>query len=598
MAKAKTLDNHEENAASEALPQALGRYKIIHEVGRGATAYVYKAYDPQLDRFLAVKVLRKELAQDSDYKNAFLKEARLAAQLTHPGIVTIYDVGIADNNPYIAMELLDGMTLENVLKGQGKLNLNSLLAIAIQLARALSYAHDRSVIHRDIKPGNIVVLKDKKTVKLTDFGIAQLDESLNAHGKSSDKVLGTPEYMAPEQVLGQSMDNRSDLYSFGILIYQMLMGLPPFVSDDLGKLFTQIIKKKPPAILIDEERIEDDLRDLISKLIQKQPVKRYQNAAMVAIELRSIQNKLGKKNKQHGKKFTSLSWRWTATMASVVLLATCISLSIVYLVQNKALSSITFDYGHSIAQMIAFKTAESIVLDDKIGLAALVKESSKNEQLESIYVLDVDNIILASTELTQVDQKFSPPDNRKLKQVFEDAIIYQRQVVDDTILFDIKLPIFFADKLQGYLYVSYNADSMYAASRTTLLSIFAVMLITLLITFVVTLILARRTSRDFSRITQALNKIATGRLDARLISNRKDEAGNMFAAFNRLASYFERHLSTKDNHETSVINPQTKPKKYRYSAEQSLAETVKLNIISGSDSKPQRKNSQENNSDH
>ncbi len=563
---------------SDELPQALNRYKIIEEVGRGATASVYKAYDPQLDRFLALKVLRKELAQDKDYRDAFLKEARLAAQLTHSGIVTIYDVGLADNKPYIGMELLEGATLETVLKTQGKLNLRTLIAMSLQLSRALSYAHEHGVIHRDIKPANIMIVNDKKTVKLTDFGIAQLDENLGKVGKRNDKVLGTPEYMSPEQILGQSVDNRSDLYSFGILIYQMLMGLPPFMSDDLGKLFTQIIKKKPPAIIIDDAKIEDDLRDLIRRLLQKSPSKRYQKAVEVSTELRAIQNKFSnKKGNNKDNQYTSLSLRWATIMMSVALITMGISLAVVYFVQNKALSGITFDYGRSTTQMIAAKMAVPMTLQDAVGLNVMVDESSKNDLVKSIDVIDLNNKVLASTNKARIDQPFFPPSNRVLKQLVDQTTVYQRKLGDEEILFDIDWPIYFSDKHLGKIYISYTTNSMYAASRATLASIFSVMLVTLLIILIITLLLARKTSKDFQRVTQAMNKMAMGRMDARLVSSRKDEAGLMFQSFNRLASYLERYLNMDSGDELNKTVTQVK--KTSPSHDSSLEETLELDIM-------------------
>ncbi len=560
-------------------PQTLGRYRILNEVGRGATAFVYKAYDPQLDRFLAIKVLREELAKDDDYRDSFLREARLAAQLTHPGIVTIFDVGVAEDKPYIGMELLEGATLEHVLKSQGKLPIKTVLAIAWQLSGALNYAHEQGVVHRDIKPGNIVVLKDKKTVKLTDFGIAQLEDVLGSVGKQADKVVGTPEYMAPEQVLGHPMDNRSDLYSFGVLLYRMLMGKPPFVSRDIGDLFKQIVKSKAPLIQNEETKIQDDIQDLIRKLLQKKAAKRFQDASLVSNELRMIQNKLGGKKATRNNEFVSLRLRWTATMASVVFIAMCISLVIVYFVQNNALSGITFDYGRSIARMIAFESSESILLEDSIGLNALVNESSQNEQLKSVFVLDVDSKILASTDSNLVGQAFLPPEPRELLQTIEQTLIYQREMENKEILFDIVMPILYSGKPLGTLYVTYSGNSMYAASKTTLVTMLTVMMITLLVVFMVTLVLARRASKDYQRVTQALRKMTTGRVDARLISQRNDEAGQLFVAFNQLASYLEGRLDPqlgktgrmpkKDKAAGNAVNVQ----------EQAVADkTVKLDI--------------------
>jgi serine/threonine-protein kinase len=566
---------------NESSPVKLGRFRILNEVGRGATAFVYKAHDPQLDRFLAIKVLRQELANDNDYRDAFIKEARLAAQLTHPGIVTIFDVGIAENKPYIAMELLEGHTLESILKSQTKVNLRTLLAMAIQLSRALNYAHKKGVVHRDIKPGNIVVLKDKKTVKLTDFGIAQLSGALGAPADNNDKVLGTPEYMSPEQILGKPVDNRSDLYSFGVLIFQLFMGSTPFQNKDLGNLFKQIIKDKPPLLVfeneIEEIKIKDDLNDLVRKLLRKKNTKRYQSAASVTSDLLNIQSKLGSKKSENQKGFISLRLRWTASMAGIMFIAMCISLVIVSFVQKQALSGISYDYGRSIARLIAFQSSEPMLLEDMVGLKALVAESSKNEQVKSIFVMDVNNKILASSDTKMQGKVFTPTEDRDLMQLLEKSKVYQRKLSDNQILFDIEIPILYGEKVIGNLSISYSADSMVTASKTTLVTMLTVMLITLLIVFIVTLVLARRTSQDFIRVTKALNKMSTGRVDSRLICERNDEVGQLFNAFNRLSQYLESHLELPMYNNLQKIRKVTVKNKGQASS-RSLAETVELDI--------------------
>ena len=328
------------------IPEKIGRYEIIGEAGRGASSYVYKAYDPHLKRNLAIKVLRAELGNNDEYRNAFITEGRLSAKLIHPGIVTIFDVGVFEKKLYIVMELMEGFSFEKILKTLGKVSLHTVLEMALQLSRALHYAHEQGVIHRDIKPANIIVLIDNKTVKLMDFGIAHLNNTFGTATKATDRVTGTPEYMAPEQVMGKSMDNRSDLYSFGVLLYQLLNGEPPFVNSTLGLLFNQIINNKPDIKLIkkniEDDKIADDLLTLIGKLLEKEPDNRYQSASEVTVKLQQINNKLidnrlvdnnAVDSKSTSKsKSISLPIHWAAIITGVLFVTISISLAVIYYV--------------------------------------------------------------------------------------------------------------------------------------------------------------------------------------------------------------------------------------------------------------------------
>jgi len=578
-----------ENSSPETMgehPRMLGRYRILEEVGRGASALVYRAYDPQLDRFLAIKVLRDQLARDDDYRDGFIREARLAAQLTHPNIVTIFDVGITEGKPYIAMELLEGATLEQILKARRKLPIKSTLAIANQLASALAYAHKLGVVHRDVKPGNILILKDKKTTKLTDFGIALIDGGLSKSGALADKVLGTPEYMSPEQILGQPIDHRSDLYSTGVLIYRMISGLPPFIADDLGRLFKQIIKSKLPELVIDDEHVKDDLKDLIRKLLQKRPEKRFQSASSLVSELRQISNKLSKKKIQKKPFYSSLTTRWTLIMAGAVFVSMCIGLVVVYWMQYKALSNITFDYGHTVGQMIARQSSEAIVLNDALGLNVLIKENAKNEQLESVVILDLSGHILASNHDEKIGQEFPKPSKDELVKVIDKTEIYQKTLADGRELFEVGSPIFFADKQVGSLFVSFSAVSIYQVSNTTLVTMLLVMLVTLFIVSFATIILAKETSRDYKRVTDGLKKMAVGRIDARILSHKSNEAGQLFMAFNQLAAYLERIFDIPGGDELGKITlPDIVSATGENELEQKDIDTVEISL---EPSKPER----------
>lgn len=270
--------------------EQLGSYRILSEIGRGGMAVVYKAIQPSLDRHVALKALPRSYSSDPEFSARFKQEALAAASLTHPNIVTIYDAGEADGVPFIVMELVDGPALTALLSS-GPLRPAQVRDIAGQVASALSYAHARGIVHRDIKPGNILVDAWGRA-KLTDFGIACVTAGsrLTRTGVS----VGTPEYMAPEQVTGAGVDARSDIYAFGVVMYEMLTGRLPFSGDNpLSVAFAQVNQAPLPPRSIDPS-IPGWLEAVVLKCMAKRPEERFQDMdqlrqALTAQQLGSVQ---------------------------------------------------------------------------------------------------------------------------------------------------------------------------------------------------------------------------------------------------------------------------------------------------------------------
>ncbi len=528
-------------------PKNIGRYKIIDELGRGAMAYVYKAYDPEIDRFLAVKVLREELANDDDYRAGFIHEAKLAGQLAHPGIVTVYDVGVADDKPYIAMELLDGVPLDELLKKRQQLSINFTVSVLVQLTRALYYAHKQGVTHRDIKPGNIICLADNKTVKVTDFGIAQLDDSLASSGKNQEKVLGTPEFMSPEQVLGQSLDARSDLYSLGTLIYTMITGVTPFQADDYGELFRQIIKDKPEPMKAEGKTIPDELQDIVRKLLQKRPERRYQNAALLMRDIKELLEVMESRAKEQSKPgFVSLRLRWTLTMAGLVTITMLLGLFVVYYQQYTAMRGLAMDYAYSTSRLIAFEVAEPVLLNDKVALEAIVGDLKQNQDIEYISIQDRKGIVIASTRGGEVGKARVQPDNAKLIDSNNTAAIYSRQVTEEHQVFDVDSAINFQNKEVGRVAISVSTDNLVQSAKVTLVIMIALMIVTLIAVFTMTLAFARQISSQAKRLALALERIRRGQFNRRLSVDRNDEFGQINFTFNQMAEALEKRFHKKD----------------------------------------------------
>ena len=268
--------------------KSLGRYEILLEIGRGAMGIVYLGSDAKINRQVALKCLRPELFEASEEtRKRFQQEILALGRLIHPNIVTIFDAGEdpATRTAYIVMEYVEGTSLGQLLKKGTPLSIDQIIRIGIDICAALDFAHSKGVIHRDIKPGNILLTSERGTIKVTDFGIARLDEGGQTQ---TDHLLGTPQYMSPEQCKGERIDGRSDLFSVGALLYELLTRQKPFPGENVAAIMHQVLSKTPtpPATLFPE--IPKPLSDLVMKALEKEPGQRFQSGAEMADALASL----------------------------------------------------------------------------------------------------------------------------------------------------------------------------------------------------------------------------------------------------------------------------------------------------------------------
>lgn len=248
------------------------RYEIESVIGEGGMAVVYKAFCHRLNRFVAIKVLRNEFAEDEEFRRRFLAESHAIAMLSHPNIVAVYDVSSCDGVEYIVMELIDGITLRQYLKKRGAISWKEAVHFAKQIAKALSHAHQRGIVHRDIKPQNIMLLRDG-TIKVADFGIAALEDER----QDSNEAIGSIHYIAPEQARGNDPDARSDIYSLGVVMYEMLAGVKPFTGDSINEIAAKHLE---PPVPISEYTpdVPEELERIVEKAMDPDIEERYQSA--------------------------------------------------------------------------------------------------------------------------------------------------------------------------------------------------------------------------------------------------------------------------------------------------------------------------------
>ena len=259
------------------------RYQIIEKIGEGGMAVVYKAMDNRLNRLVAVKIMRDEFAADEDFKRRFSSESQAVAMLSHPNIVAVYDVSHTDDTEYIVMELLDGITMKQYLERRGAVGWRETLHFSKQISKALIHAHSKGIIHRDIKPQNIMLLRDG-TIKVADFGIAALE---NEATEMSGQAIGSIHYIAPEQARGEMPNARCDIYSLGVVMYEMLTGRLPYTGDSLAEIALKHLEAKPvpPHEIISD--FPPDFENIIFKAMDPDVDERYQSAAELldALEL-------------------------------------------------------------------------------------------------------------------------------------------------------------------------------------------------------------------------------------------------------------------------------------------------------------------------
>jgi serine/threonine-protein kinase len=269
----------------------LGRYKIISEIGQGAMGVVYKAVDPIIDRTVAIKTINLNLSKTEleEYEARFQQEIKAAGRLNHPNIVTIYDVGKTDQVAYMAMEFLEGKELKDMIASGTLPAADQAVDIIAQVADGLSFAHQQDIVHRDVKPSNIMVLKNS-LAKITDFGIARLPNS--AVKTMTGLILGSPRYMSPEQVIGKTIDARSDIFSLGVVLYEALTSVAPFDGDNVNAIMYATVNTTPPPPSSHNRAVPPMLDLIVAKAMAKLLEDRYQSVRELADDLREVRRQM------------------------------------------------------------------------------------------------------------------------------------------------------------------------------------------------------------------------------------------------------------------------------------------------------------------
>lgn len=514
--------------------ERVGRYEIVRELGRGSMSIVYEGFDGRIDRHLAIKVLRQKYARDVGARQRFLREARAAGGLAHPNIVTVFDVGQAEATPYLVMELLKGGTLEDWLERDrlAELDTGMMIELAIQLARGLGYAHQHGVIHRDIKPANIHYDPKTNVAKMMDFGIAAIERDTDDEiAEAGSRITGTMTHMAPELLAGERADARSDLYSLGIVLYQLLSGRLPFDAEDLETLIQQIARHETRPLKPLRPDTPRELIDLAYRLMALEPESRPGSATQVADELNEIRDGIHSGIVQAVKR-RSAPWRWPLITGMGVALVLVMGLNYVYRTQNQAMAETTFGFGEALASLIAQETAEALILEDTTALSVLVSDFAANPEIRFLHISDTSGTVRASTN-PYMRGEGAP--SRTGTQIERDSGSVNLTRIEDSGLLEFRVPIRFQARRVGQVQLGLDGSGLDETANATLSMLVVVFFASLLALALGLTWMTRRQQLGLKRLGWGLKRLQRGQFEFRLETSRRDEFAAVFSQFNRLA---------------------------------------------------------------
>ena len=513
----------------------VGRYLIGERLGRGGMATVYRAHDPDIGRDVAIKFLHATLCEDDEYHARFLREARAAGGLSHPNIVTVHDVGEIEGRPYMAMELLDGQPLSDEMSNGKPMPVRDVVVLGIQLARALAYAHARGIVHRDIKPGNLMRVKGTQTIKVTDFGIAHMESAGTEHRTRVGDILGTPQYMSPEQAQGERLDGRSDLFATGILLYQMLTGQRPFLGDSLVALALKIAKEEPIPI----EKLRPDLpaalRRVVERCLAKAPDRRFQTGEELSDALGRVLSEIDENERKKSKpRIVPLRVKWASMMALIVAVVMALTAAIITQRQYAAMVNQVVDSGAALARFIAAQNALAALSEDWVSVDVSVQEIMKTGDFQSITVIDREGIVRASNQPERVGQAYQPPPAKSLGDR-EGGLPVTRYVAAGEAVLGFEAPITFQNKQVGRVALGLPEKPLVQVARLSMGLMAVLVLVTVLAVAVAMFFVANWFAEPIKLVGESMGEIAKGRFDHRIREQRKDEFGELYAAFDRMA---------------------------------------------------------------
>lgn len=540
---------------SEVTVRQVGRYMIQAPIGRGGMASVFKAHDPGIGRDVAIKFLHASYCADDEYRARFLLEARAAGGLSHPNIVTVHDVGEIEGRPYMAMELLEGEPLAESLSKGRSLPVRDAVVIGIQLAKALGYAHGRGIVHRDIKPGNIMRKGD--TIKVTDFGIAHVDSPDSEQRTRVGDVLGTPQYMSPEQTHGQKLDGRSDLFSTGILLYQMLTGKRPFQGETLVAVAMKITKEPHEPIEKLRPEVPASLRRVVDRCLAKAPEKRFQTGEELAGALTRVLQEIDEAEAARNRpKIVPLRVKWAGMMALIVFGVMAVAGTVITQRQHAAMLGQVTENGAALARFLAQHNAPYVLNDEWANVEVGIENMMKSGEITSIVVTDRSGVVRASSQQAQVDKPWAAPSGDAVGKT-SSGLPVTRYLLNGESVLGMETAVLFSGAQVGRLWLSVPERSLKEVLRLSIGLMVALVIITVLAVATAMYFVANWFARPIKLVEESMDEVAKGRFDHRIGEARSDEFGRLYQAFDRMAAALQEAQTASTPHPATILPTRT-----------------------------------------
>ncbi len=535
-----TLPHGGLGSMAEGQMRQVGRYQVKSRLGRGGMATVYRAHDPSIGRDVAIKFLHASLCEDDDCRMRFLREARAAGGLSHPNIVVVHDVGEIERRPYMAMELIAGAPLSETLEKTRSLPLRDVVIIGLQLARALEYAHARGIVHRDIKPGNIMMLSDGQTIKVADFGIAHMDDGSSEQRTMVGAVMGTPQYMSPEQTRGDKVDGRSDLFSAGIVLYQLLAGERPFRGESLIAVATKIATEDPPPLSQKRPDVPASLRRVIDRCLAKKPEQRYQTGKELAEALQKVLHEVDEAARESSKpRIVPLRVKWALTMGLIVAVVMGLTTAVITQRQYAAMMGQVTDYGASLARFIAAQNAAAVLGDDWDAVDVVVQEMMKTRNFERVSVVDTSGVVRVSSLPALVGQPYKAEGSQTAGTDSAGTAVKRYSSRGEDVL-GFEAPVLFQGKHVGRVELGIPEKPLTQVARLSITLMVVLAVVTVLAVAIAMYFVANWFAKPIRLLGDSMAEIGKGRFDHRISERRNDEFGLLFQSFDEMAAALQR----------------------------------------------------------